>query len=294
MTKETSFQVKFWAPYTALFEDAESSVIIKAPQEGNKEKRRRNQSIARTRAGNVLVYDRGNDYNTSFSLDFKEVVDIERSQLLLFLETIQWASTKICYQDMYGDIYIVRVLKDGGIEYEDLGTDLKRGPSRIRWNFSLDLLNLTDNIAELSIADGPVSNALTLHINNVNDPHNPEVCDTFDIADGAKIVEQYTTIGYRTVIWTVLAQKNGVSCTYLVSISHNRVTNVVSDVVVTTDATAVEMQTLLINELGDASSHLTFTAVLIGSDLAQAFALKCQVSTDGWEVCVRRTKMGVA
>lgn len=285
-TKETALSVKFWAPYTAAFADATDSVEIKAPEEGNKEKRRRNQSIARTRAGNVLVYDRGNDYNTNFSLDFKQILDVERAQLLVFLEAIQWASTKICYQDMYGDIYIVRVLKDGGIEYEDLGTDLKRGLSRIRWNFALDLLNLTDNIAELAIADGPVSNALTLHINNVNDPHNPEVCVVVNAADGAKLVEAYYTTDWRTVIWTVLIEKAGDSATYIVSGSHDRVTS--------TDATTVVMQQLLLNENGDVSSHVVFTVTIEGTGLTQTMTLRCDTDADSYNVCVRRTKMGAA
>jgi hypothetical protein len=283
--KETSLSVRFWAPYQSTFENADTSVEIKAPEEGNKEKRRRNQSIARTRAGNVLVYDRGNDYNTNFSLEFKQILDIERAQLLLFLEAIQWASTKICYQDMYGDIYIVRVLKDGGIEYEDLGTDLKRGPSRIRWNFSLDLLNLTDNLAELSIADGNVSNALTLHINNVNDPHNPEVCTSIDITDSDKILEGYFTSGYRSIIWTVCAQKDGASATYIVCLNHDRVDT-------DTDATAVSIQQLLLNEQGDVSPHLIFTGTLDGVGLVQIMNLRCEVNTDGWHVCIRRTKIG--
>ncbi len=285
-TKETSLSVKFWAPYTAEFAAADVSVEIKAPEEGNKEKRRRNQSIARTRAGNVLVYDRGNDYNTNFSLDFKQVLDVERAQLMVFLEAIQWASTKICYQDMYGDIYIVRVLKDGGIEYEDLGTDLKRGMSRIRWNFSLDLLNLTDNLAELSISDGNVSNALTLHIANVNDPHNPELCAIVNTADDDKIIEGYFTSGWRTVIWTLLASKDGNSATYLVSISHNRDGDTVAD--------NLELQQVLLNENGTVSPHIAFSATLDDPGMAQKFNLRVTVDSDGWDVCVRRTKIGAA
>lgn len=286
MTKETSLTVKFWSPYTAAFADADNSIEMKAPEEGNKEKRSRNQSIARTRAGNVLVYDRGNDYNTNFSLDFKQIVDVERAQLLVFLEAIQWATTKICYQDMYGDIYIVRILKDGGIEYEDLGTDVKRGPSRIRWNFSLDLLNLTDNLAELSIADGTVSNALSLHIANLNDPHNPEYCFSVDIADGIKGLEGYLTTDWRTVIYTVLISKGTDSATYVIGITHNR------DGV--TDADTVDIEQHFVTGIGDVDSHISFTASLASAALFQTFSLNVEVDTDGWTACIRRTKMGAA
>lgn len=286
MTKETAFQVKFWSPYTLPFEEAENSVIIKAPEEGNKEKRARNQSVARTRAGNVLVYDRGNNYNTNFSLDFKEVPDIERAQLLVFLEAIQWATTKICYQDMYGDIYIVRCLQENGITYEDRGTDIKRGPSNIRWGFSLDLLNLTDNIAELSIADGNVSNALSLHIANVNDPHNPEVCFDVDTADGTRGLEGYLTTDWRSVIYTVLVSRGPDSATFVIGVTHNRDGD--------TDADVVDIEQILVTGLGSVASNIYFTASLISIGLFQTFNLNIQVINDGWRVCIRRTKMGAA
>lgn len=283
---ETSPTVKFWAPYTALYTAATSSVTLKAPEEGNKEKRSRNQSIARTRAGNVLVYDRGTNYNTNFSLDFKEIVDIDRAQLLVFLESIQWATTKICYQDMYGDIYIVRVLQDSGIEYEDRGTDLKRGMSRIRWNFSLALLNLTDNIAELAIADGNVSNALSLHLANFNDPHNPEVKFTVNIADGAKVLEFYYTTDWKTVVYTVTASKGVNSASYIVALAHDRNG--------ATAATTVVVQQSTLVQNGTVTSALTFTGTLSGAALLQVMQLKLAVSSDGWDIRVRRVKLGAA
>lgn len=285
MKKETALDVKFWAPYTVPYDEADNSVVIKAPEERNKEKRARNQSIARTRAGNVYVYDRGNNYNTNFSLEFKDILDVERAQLIVFLEAIQWATTKICYQDMYGDIYIVRCLQENGIEWEDLGTDLKKGLSRIRWNFSLDLLNLTDNLSELSIADGTVSNALTLHINNFNDPHNPEICTTVNDADGAKIIEEFNCVDWRTVVWTVLISKEGLSTTYLISGTHNRET-------LADDADSVEVQKALVVELGDVSSHAVLDVSLNGTGVGQKMRLTCNMNSDGWKVCIRRMKIG--
>lgn len=282
--KETSLTVKFWAPYTALYAAATSSVEIKAPEEGNKEKRSRNQSIARTRAGNVLVYDRGTNYNTNFSLDFKEIVDIDRAQLLVFLETIQWATTKICYQDMYGDIYIVRILQDTGIEYEDRGTDLKKGMSRIRWNFSLALLNLTDNLAELAIADGNVSNALSLHLTNYNDPHSPEASLAPLAAGSPSIVERYFTTDWRTILYTIVVAKAGATATFLLSVTHNRSG--------ATIASTVGLQQATLIENGDVSAHVSFTATLEGAGALQYMTLRITVDTDGWTICTRRTKLG--
>src|SRR5690348_7812223 len=109
-TKEASYQIAFWSPFTSAIADAEYSISFKAPEEGNTERRSRNQSVVRTRAGNVQVYDRGNNYNTTFKLDFRDIPDSERAQLIVFLEAIQWGSTKIKYRDPYGDEYVVRVL----------------------------------------------------------------------------------------------------------------------------------------------------------------------------------------
>lgn len=282
--KETSTTVRFWAPYTATFAASSYSVEIKAPEEGNKERRSRNQSIARTRAGNVFVYDRGINNNTDFSLDFKEIVDSDRSQLIVFLEAIQWASTKVCYQDMYGDIFVVRVLQEKGIEYEDRGTDLKRGLSRIRWNFSLALLNLTDNITELAIADGPVSNALTLHLADYNEPHNPENRFTVNVADGGKIIGSYYTTDWKSTIYTVSASKGPNNAAYILALAHDRDG--------TTIATAAVIQQSTLVQNGSVTSSLVFIADLSASGALQVMRLRVSVGSDGWDVRVRRLKMG--
>lgn len=286
--KETSTTVRFWAPYTATFAAASSSVEIKAPEEGNKERRSRNQSIARTRAGNVFVYDRGINNNADFSLDFREVTDSERSQLIVFLEAIQWASTKVCYQDMYGDIFVVRILQEKGIEYEDRGTDLKRGLSRIRWNFSLALLNLTGNLSELAIADGNVSNALTLHLTDYDSPHDPESAFTPTIASSPMLVERYYTTDWRTVLYTVIMVKGTATATFLISVTHNRN----NDTGPSTAATTATLQQMVLIEAGDVSSHISFTAVLEGSGVSQFMSLKITTDANGWLGKVRRTKMG--
>lgn len=286
--KDSSTEVKFWYPSTGSFEDALSSVILRAPEEGNTETRERNQSIARTRAGNTIVYDRGNNFNTNFSLQFRYIPDSQRAALIVFLETVQWASTKVIYQDMYGVTYVVRVFgasasSINGLTYEDNGGTLKRGLTEISWNFKLDLLNLNDNLEELETLDTPVTGALSLHLLDFDEPHNPETCVTINSADGAVSIEGFLTTDWRSIIWTVLISKGADSATYLIICNHNRNGD--------TDATTVTLETVVLNEVGDVASHVTFSAPLTLAGSLQIMSLACDTNADDWRICVRRSKM---
>jgi len=282
---EASTKIKFWAPFTATYEEADYSIIFKAPEEGNKEKRARNQSIVRTRSGNVFFYDRGNNYNTTFNLEFENIPDVERAQLVVFLEAIQWGTTKIKYEDMYGNQYVVRVLNEDGIEYIDQGLNVKRGKSFIRWNFTLELLNLTDNTAELESVDTVPSNALLLHIQDYNDPHSPAALHTVDAADDNYVLDTLSTLEWRNCLWTVLAVKGTASATFVIAAAHNR-----EDI--STDATATEPVIEAMVEQGDVAAHCTFTVTLTGAGDAQVMNLIINTDTDGWRFEVRRIKIG--
>jgi hypothetical protein len=259
---------------------------MKAPEEDNSSKVARNQSTVRTRAGRTIVYDRGRNLNTIMELKFKDVTDVDRSSLVVFLEAVQWASSKIAYEDMYGDVYYVRAVEENGITYRDQGLVNKssRLPSRILWNFDLDLLNLTDSITDLDEEDPPVSNALALHIANLDEPHNPTVCATINIADGAVVIEQFSTTTWKSVSWLIVASKAAKKCVFLVTLTHNR--NGL------TDATIVTTPTLtFLSETSDIYSKLTIAADLNGASTAQVMRMKCTTSEDGIQVCVKRTKM---
>jgi hypothetical protein len=283
--QEASYQIAFWSPYTVDFADAQYSIEFKAPQEGNTEKRARNQSITRTRAGNVQVYDRGNNFNTTFKLEFADIPDSERAQLITFLEAIQWGSTKIKYRDMYGSIYVVRILAQEGVEYIDNGLNVKRGKSFIRWNFNLELLNLTDNPGELESVDTVPTSALLLHMQDYDDPHSPATLYAVADADGEVVLDSVLTIDWKSILWTILAVKAGVSATYAIVANNDRVD-------IETDATAVESVLETLNEQGDATAHITFTVELNGADTAQVMRVKVNVNTDGWRFEIRKIKLG--
>jgi hypothetical protein len=221
-----------------------------------------------------------------FQLQFKDIVDVDRASLIVFLAAVQWASSKICYQDMYGDIYYVRVIEENGITYRDQGLREKYSgrPSIILWNFDLDLLNLTDNISELDETDPPVSNALALHLADFNEPHNPTVCTTVNIADGNKVIEAFSTTDWKSVTWMVIASKAARKVIFLVTCVHDR--NGL------TDATAVAAPNLqLINEIGTIYGVLTVTSAITGSGVGQVMQLKIASSEDGIQVCVKRVKI---
>ena len=290
MSNETSqeTQIHFWSPYYVLREDADYSVSIKAPEEGNNERRARNQSAVRTRAGNTFVYDRGTDFNTVIVLEFKEIPDADRASLVVFLDAIQWATTKVKYQDMYGKQYVVRILQESnnGIIYVDNGLNVKRGRSFIRWNFNLELLNISDNYAELEAADEAVSSALALHIKDYDSPHNPEVLTNLSSGVAATL-EAFLTNKWRSIIWVVCAEKiaDGLSITATVTANHNW--EAIDDIADDTEMTLDPM-----NSLGDCLSHLTFAVDLDGTGSEQVMRLRCTANEAGWRIKVRRLKMG--
>ena len=277
--------IRFWSPYNVDYANAIYSMEVKAPEEGNTERRSRNQSVARTRAGTTYIYDRGNNFNTQLKLDFRDIPDSERAQLIVFLEAIQWATTKVKYVDMYGVEYIVRILNEDGLECVDKGTNVKRGRSFIRWDFNLELLNLTDNIGELETVDPVPTNALLLHMQNYAEPHNPEVCTTIDAADGVIILESFSTQEWRAIIWQVTVKKGTATGIYLICSTHNRAD-------LDTDATTTEMTVDEAAQVGDVTSNIVFTTTITGADDAQIMSLNIDVTSDDWIVCVRRIKLG--
>jgi hypothetical protein len=287
MNRILSKKVRFWFPITATYEDADYSVELKAPEEDNTSKVGRNQSIVRTRAGRTIVYDRGNNLNTTMELKFKDILDADRSSLMVFLAAVQWASSKIVYQDMYGDVYYVRALEESGITYIDRGLldkTNRRKASTILWNFDLDLLDISDNIEEIDEEDPPVSDALSLHLADYDEPHNPTICTTLDIADGAKVIESFSTTDWKAVIWLVVATKDDRKAVFTVSCTHDRDGGTDAT---TTATPVVETQ----NDIGLMSAILTITSDLNGAAASQVMRLKIATSEDGIQVCVKRVKI---
>lgn len=274
--------IRFWAPYDGTYEAATSSIQMKSPEFGNSIRLARNQSTVRTRSGTTLVYDRGNNYNNIMSLQFRDITDAQRAQLVTFLTAINWAATKVTYQDMYGTEYVVRITGDNGIIYKDNGLRNRKTSSEILWDFELELLDLTGNIEELNRTDPAVASALTLHISDLNHPHNPEAISTVNISDGAKTIEQQDTNTWGVITWLAVVEKAGARASYIVTATHNR--NGV------TDATSAD-KTVLEDVIIGTPPAVTFTVDLSGSGTSQKLNLKAATNTDATTIKLRRVKL---
>jgi len=266
------------------FEAATYSLEMKAPEIGNTENRARNQTQHRTRAGNTMVYDRGINLNETKKLKFNAITDLERSELLVFLEAVQWGATRLRMSDYKGTEYIVRI-NSTRIEYTDTGFMNRNDPTAdvVLWDFDLDILDLTNTDDNVGGAP-PMSSALGLHLTDFNDPHNPQVSISLDIADGAKVVESFNARDWKAVSWLIVAEKNAKRLFSIVSAEHNGYG--------TTDATLVTTPT--VETLGDtsgASAEITFTVVISGAGASQIMTLKAATTVDGYTIRARRTKL---
>jgi hypothetical protein len=152
-------KVYLWTPWNVPLSSATASVCFKPPELNDTTSLSRNQTQARLRNGTMVVYDRGTNYNNNIVMQFKDVSDVERSNLVSFFDAVQWGSTKLAYQDQYGDQYTVR-LASPKIAYSDTGLrNRARSQSEILWNFNFNLTDISDSSDELSQGDPPVSSA---------------------------------------------------------------------------------------------------------------------------------------
>ncbi len=277
------YTIKLWYPSTTTYALATYSLSMKAPEIGNTENKARNQTMQRTRAGRTLVYDRGINYNEVKKLQFKEITDVERAQLLIFLEAVQWGKQRLKMQDYKGDEYIVRV-NSSRIEYKDGGFIIRQVKDEdiVLWDFDLDILDLT-NTSDESGESPPVSSALGLHLADFNDPHNPQTSITLNIADGAKVIESWYVRDWKAVQWLAVADKTSSRLFKLISSQNNGFG--------TTDATTVNTAQTTLDDTASIASVITFTVVLSGTGATQIMTLKAATSTDGYAVRVRRVKL---
>lgn len=279
-----AYKCRFWYPYSVAFEDADFSLEMKSFEIGNTEQKARNQSSIRNRAGTTFIYDRGRNYNDVMKLQFNSIQDAERAALIVFLESVQWGSSRLKMRDYKGDEFVVRITEPK-IEYIDTGLMDRNNPYAdiVLWDFNLEVLNLNDNIDETA-EDPPVSSALALHLTDYNDPHNPQVSISLDIADGAKTVESFNARSWKAISWLVVCEKNANRLFALVSFENNCYG--------TTDATTVSTPTVeILGDTGGVAATIVFTATLSGSGTSQVMSLKATTSVDGYTVRVRRTKL---
>lgn len=278
------YTCRFWYPSTVAYADADYSIELKAFEYGNTENKARNQSITRNRAGTNFVYDRGQNFNETMKLEFRQINDVEKSALVVFLNSVVWGFSRLKMRDHKGVEKTIRFVKTQ-IEYVDTGFETRNNPLTdiTLWDFNLEVLDLTDNLDATGEVP-PVSNALGLHLVDYNHPHNPAVSITVDIADGAKVVESLRTRDWKAASWLIVAEKADDRLYKMVSVTH--------DGYVTTDATAVStpLQTTL-GDTGAVAAVITFSVDLNGAASNQVMRLKAATSVDGYTIRARRMKL---
>jgi len=282
------YTAKLWYPSNVAFASATYSVTIKAPELGNTQEEARSQQISRTRAGRVLVYDRGRNINNNIQLSFQDMPDSERSALVVFLGLVGWGGSKIRYQDHFGVIKVVRCVSDK-IQYRDKGLNVRdtRATAQVvdvnetLWDFDLALLDLTNSPEEFEI-DAIMSTALAIHIADTNHPHNPKVSTTVNTADGAKVIDSVLVDNYKTVAWLVTATNGAVVLTCTVIAAH--------DGTGAADATLVDFSVSPVASIGNVAP-VSFTTSINGVAAAQTLRLQCSVTSNGWTVATRKLKV---
>ncbi len=266
------YTCKFWYPATATEAGATLVLTMKAPERANSHTLARNQSIARTRAGTTYVYDRGQSLNEMLTLAFTEVPDVERAAFVTFMEAVQWASTKIKYVDYLGVERIVRFATTS-LRYIDSGPQkfsaVRTQDDLPNWNFSFDLLDLTNSLIDLEETDSPVATQIALHIANLNDPHNPVTTVTLVNTDGTVNVESINVRDFDAIFWTVLVKLNGRKHISGIMATHDGFS--------LTDATGTSKTEMLGGEIGTALG-ITFTVTVSGAGATQQFNLKVATS----------------
>lgn len=277
------YRIKLWYPSTVDFADADYSLEMKAPEIGNTEQHARNQTFARSRSGNTYVYDRGVNFNQIKKFEFRQIKDVERAALLIFLEAVGWGASRLKYEHYTGEEYIIRVASTQ-LETKDTGYAVREAASPIiLWDFNLEVLDLTNNDDALG-DNPPMSNPLALHLLDYNHPHNPAASVVVNIADGAKVVETLSTRSWKAATWIAVAEKNGARLYSIIHAAHNGYS--------TTDATTIQgpvIETLA--DIGGVSGIISFSVDLSGTGTNQVMRLKAASTADGYTVRVRRIKL---
>ena len=150
----STYSIKLWSPYNVAYASATYSISMPAPEKGNTLKKARNQTIVRTRAGNVKVYDRGNNKNEIHALHFERIRQDVIDALFVFLGNVQWGATRLKYEDWEGNQYIVRVSSQE-IDLNDSGkTNHQETNTKRVYSFDLELLDIT-NPSDILVLLGP-------------------------------------------------------------------------------------------------------------------------------------------
>lgn len=276
------YQISLVYPHTATLATATASITMKAPERGDRRVKGRNQSFARLKNGNVVVYDMGTTMSDMLNLSFEEVPQVEFAAMIVFFEHVIWGANKIKYIDYKGDAYIVRIYKNT-VDAANKG-EAKFGESEATlYDFTLDLIDVTNNIADSG--QTAVPSQLSLHIAATSHPHNPLTTATVLTADGTKVIESILVDSSKHITWIVnLSSGTTYSKTLLVSVTHNASG--------ATDATAIGTPTVeVLNVVGVDPANVTVGATLTSAGTTQAVNLTVAVAVGTATVLVRRIKL---
>jgi hypothetical protein len=281
-TTDAPYRIRLWTPFTGDYEDATTSIELKAPEIGNSEKKARNQSMVRTRGGTTLVYDRGRNYNEFRRFEFRAIKNVEKAALEVFLEAVQWGTTKLKYKDWMDNEYVIRI-NTTELEYVDTGLiDHNRiGGQSVLWDFDLEFIDLTNNSDELEGSDAVVSSAISLHLQDYNHPHNPRTTAT--VGTTLTTVETFLVDSWDLVSWLTVIVSGANKAYGIISATHNGTSGA--------DATTTDMSLQVLSDPVGLFNNITFTVDLNGTTTAQTMRLRGQAASGSHTVKVRRLKL---
>ena len=271
---------RFFYPVTATWDTATYKVELKAPERGDKRVKGRNQTFTRTKSGNVIVYDMGTNMSDLISLQFEHIIIGEFDNLISFLTNVVWGANKITYVDYKGVQRIVRVYKNN-IESINRGENKFDNNDTTSFDFTLDLIDVTDNIADTGQTAVPTQ--LALHLEDFDDPHNPRITTTVANTDGTKVVETILVDSFKSVSWYVTLHIGSTfSKTIFVHATHNGST--------TADATAVGTTQETLATVGTDPADITVSVDLSGAGTAQVIRLKIAKTAGTVAAIIRRLR----
>jgi len=275
------YYCKFYYPHTSTYATATAKVSIKAPERGDSRTKGRNQSFARTKNGQVVVYDMGNNLSDMLKISFDHMPQAEYAAMLVFFDYVTWGGNKIKYVDYKGDEYIVRVYRNnvtavnkGELKFDSMTDTL--------YDFDLELVDLTNNPIDNGITAMP--SQLAIHLADYNHPHNPKTVANVASTDGTKVIESVSVDDNKHVSWLIVLHSG---TTYMRSMfvhcGHNGSS--------TTDATTITNTNTVLNDTGTVPGDITVTVDLNGANVAQVARLKIAKTAGNVDVIVRRIKV---
>lgn len=275
------YSCAFYYPFDSTLATSTASVKLKAPERGDTRTKGRNQNFARTKNGQVVVYDMGTNLSEMLKISFEQVIQSEYAALIVFLDYVTWGGNKIKYVDYKGDEYIVRVYRNT-VSAINKGETRFTDPNSTLYDFELELIDLTNNPIDNGATSVP--SQLALHLADYNHPHNPKVLSTVLSTDGTKVIEGVSVDDVKAVTWIVDMRSGATySRTILVHATHNG--TVSSDATTVTDA----QETLVTN--GTFAADVTVSVALAGSGSTQMVNLSVAKTAGSIDVTVRRIKV---